>query len=54
MGSTATDTDKDSVNKSIELALEFLNINKQNFKEPEFNRCSEALLNAFKTKIGKY
>ncbi len=47
------EVNKDSVNKSIELALEFLNINKQNFKEPEFNRCSEALLNAFKTKIGK-
>ena len=42
--------DKDAINKSVELALEFLNTNKENFKE--FDRCSEDLFKAFQIKIG--
>ena len=41
--------DEDIVKESITKSLDFLGI--QNFKE--FNRCSEILLKAFKTKIGK-
>ncbi len=41
---------KIAINKSIELALEFLNTNKENFKE--FEQCSENLLKAFQIKIG--
>ena len=43
---------KDTVDKSIRLALEFLNIDNRNFEEIEFNKCSAALFKAFRTKIG--
>lgn len=42
----------DTIEKSISLALEFLNIKPDSFEKKEFDRCSKSLLAAFKTEIG--